>query len=475
MKTQISKLLIAVLLVTVTVISCAPQPAPQPAAPQNLFAPLPPPAMPSNLAIASTFEFGDYTETSMNGELFQLEFKETGGGNVGESEVQKLNTVDQFRISNTFIFGTLDGAEYSTGYYGNEAVVRMKVSANIFSIFTPARGFLVDSSSLYLIYRKSTEGLYTLHRIEYQELWLGNEVDALAMGAFAQWNTNQSYQVMPEKYHNWGFWQDGATAKEQSLMVTDALTSAKNGLLSVAPDYLAADLDSVRELIGKQTGMQLSRNGQPWGTITMSYDNWLSGIGGTKGLSLVEFTFDNHICDLIVLKSGISPVDSWLYIMVCDNTTTVDAILKTQPENWPGMYKMLASDTMPGVITAIHVAGQPKDINVDFQYEDSSGDSSSTKTTSARVGRAGGRIYSMMYPYSYERVALTTQIMALLGKGGITSLNLSFPTIGSGYNYYLTANTIALAPTGSFEGSLSKIDLVGDVDLEFLLNNMPLQ
>lgn len=462
-----------IVLFSLTLSACGPKPAPKPKAPQNLFAPLPPPALPTNLAIASTFQFGDYTETSMNGELFQLEFKETGGGKVGESEVQKLNTVDQFRISNTFVFGTLDGAEYSTGYYGNEAVVRMKVKANIFSLFTPARGFLVDSSSLYLIYRKTADSGFVLHRIEYQELWLGNAVDALAMGAFAQWNTNQAYQVMPEKYYHWGFWQDGATAKEQSAMVTDALTSAKTGLVTVPPDYLAADLDSIRELIGKQTGLQLFRNGQPWGTITMSYNNWLSGIGGTKGLSLVEYTFGDHICDLIVLKSGLSPVDSWLYIMVCDNQDTVNAIMSTQPENWPGMYKMLANDTMPGVITAVHVAGQPKDIRVNFQYEDNSGDSSSTKTTSAKVGRAGGRIYSMMAPYSYERIALTTQIMALLGKGGITSLSLSFPTIGSGYNYYLTANTIAMAPVGSFEASLSKIDLVGDVDLEFLLNNLP--
>jgi len=237
------------------------------------FADLPAPAGGKYPTSQFVQKVGDTEQVSMISPLLAVYYNDTGKGAGGTNS--EIATIDgNSAVMTEFVWGDyLNGKIKSTEVFdvvGNliESRITLQVdSASILQWFGGCFGCTIDRSRLVLQYFPDETGWPRLSRAVYLEEWGTNSKDILALGQAAYWDG--AAEVFPA-YASWGFWESHSKPFDQ---VVGALEAARTGLQTVTPTYKVADEDSLSEIIGRQTGLKLYKNGEAWGAINFTYSN----------------------------------------------------------------------------------------------------------------------------------------------------------------------------------------------------------
>jgi len=459
---ELSKIFAIALCIALVMGACSAPPAP-PATPepQNIFNALPPPPYGEHQTVLkydASVDLASQTFQLISPEI-EVKYGKTTSG-VGEVEFETVKIGDLSGTSLTSKYGDFFKGKVSVGqYFGANGklcggIVELKVdSLSVLQIFTRSGPYPINRSKLSLLYSNYCKGgKPKLVKVIYNERWGATSADILAMGSTATW-TNVKGVLSPE-YQEWGFWTKG-TAFE---VVTKALEQAMSNLSSSAyktPQVLTIDRDSAVELIGRQTGFVIERNGIPWGTIELDYDNLFGAAPNSTSpiangaLSRITWRIGGKYYALLQLTPRINPVPSTLWVFV-DDENTAD-ILKNQ--QWVNLYDPLDNNDIPHVLLAIHGIGDLKKINtsapvsvkgsVDGKSVDASGQ------VTLDLGVTGGIAYTTLGNPSWEKIRFSRELLTLMGESGIEAVGLYFPTQpgnGSGLDYYLSVISLITAP-----------------------------
>lgn len=495
-KLQSLSLLIALSLLLAACLGGGGPPAPTAEPDKNNFNPLPPPAYSThNVAMQ---QMGSVDPNSAQFQLLSPEidvkYGQTAIG-AGGVEYEKA-TLLETAISGTSItskYGDWFGGQVSVGqYYGRMAQIcggNIELSVRDFSIlqlFTKAGVYPIDRSKLSLIYSNGCDSQkpMTLQKIVYSERYGTTSTDILAMGVTATWWT-QTQQILPEKYQQFGFWENGEGAFD---LVTQALEATKTSLSTnyTVPNLLVIDRDSLQEVIGRQTGFVVERDGKPFGAITLTYNNtWgrapNTQLIGTGALSRVEYELagGETYYTILLLTPQISPVPSTLYIF-SDDRATADGIAASK--QWVTLYPKLRAG-MPHVFMAVHAIGDLKHVtsNSTVNVSGSAGEHSvnASGDVTFNLGSTGGIAFSTLGNPRWDDVILARELLNMLGESGLRALGFYFPSepgSGSGLDYYLSTTSLTLAPKevalNEWNKDVGYIDRKGIVDLSVILRGV---
>lgn len=466
-KTRLFSFLTLFVVVSLVLASCgAPPPAPTPEPPKNDFNPLPPPAYSThNTALQ---QMGGVDKASAQFKLLSpeisVDYGQTALGTGGvEFEKVTLLKTSQTGTSITSKYGDWFGGEVGVAqYYGRNAqicggTIELKVKGfSILQLFTKAGAYPIDRSKLSLIYTNGCDAQkpIRLEKIVYSERYGLTSSDILAMGVTATWWTDVS-RVLPAQYLKWGFWEDGESAFD---LVTAALEAAKTSLTTSygTPNLLVIDRDSLQEVIGRQTGFVVERDGKPYGKIVFTYANTFgrapnTNLIGTGALSRVEWELANGelYYSLLLLTPQISPQPSTLYVFT-DDRATGDIIAANK--QWVSLYPKLRQG-IPHVILAVHAIGDLRGVSTSSTVNVSGskgGESvSASGTVTMNLGSVGGIAYSTLGNPGWENFSLARELLNMLGESGMFALGFYFPSepgSGSGLDYYLSVTSLAVAP-----------------------------
>ena len=307
--------------------------------------------------------------------------------------------------------------------------------ASLFQLTPQKFGYTVDRSNVYLIY-ENQNGVMRLTQMQYAEKW-GPGKRELAFGGYAIWKASSLDKTLPNKYQTWGFWESAGTPANQ---VRDVLKAAVRSLdkQDVSPDFRVVDLDSGREVIGRQTGLTLYEKGKEWGNVVFTYGNAFGRQPNTRfigngALKLVEWNFGPDSYYLLILSPKVSPVGSALYIF----TRSKDVVneMYGYSDNPQKLYARLR-EGYPDVFLAVYGIG---DIGAVIK---SSGDST------VHVGDSGGVQFRTLGPVNYSDVMLAVNLLASLGPGQYQNgfYYAYAPGSGSGLSYYLATLALMHAP-----------------------------
>ena len=481
MKNNLYFLMGAVLLLSVVLSACgAPAPVPQP--PPKLFVPLPPPV---NGYFGATLNYnaGVGSQTSkLVSPYFELNYEETSSGPGGTASERwwylPNGTVGIMRQTQwgDFLGGKLTVVEY---YDSHQCILQGMVvlevrDATLWQWLFRGIARTFDRGEVDLVYQvaKPCGETMTLTKVQYGERWGTSEDNIIAMGATALWDSPMT--VVPAAYHSWGFWETSITPFD---VVTGAIDTVRQTLQqqSETPNLFIVDQDSLREIIGRQTGFHYYRDGVEIGQVVLTYKNTLgrmpnTNLIGSGALSRVEYVFnDGRYYAWVLLTPQISPVPSTLMVLVNSREAVVAL---EQASDWVALYPQIRQNAIPGVQLAIHMIGDLRTDTTNYAASVQGGEGGNV-SGSITLGTSGGIAYALVNNPKHEDVALGLSLLNALGKSGLRAIGFYYPYApgsGNGAHYYLTTVLMATAPDElrlNYPGlDVGVIDRVGFPDFE---------
>lgn len=431
---------------------------PAPAAPVQYFIPLPPPVN-GKYPVTLNYHAGVGSETSkLLSPLFELSYEETKSGNGGVTSqrlwylpTNKVATMQEVKWGDYF-GGSLKVVEYYDASHQClvQGMVVLEVSdVTLWQWLFKDISRTFDRGEVALVYEAletCSPNLY-LTGIQYSERWGTSSENILAMGATALWQDPTG--VISPDFHKWGFWETSSTPFDT---VTKALDSIRNTLDTGAktPDLFIVDKDSVSEILGRQTGLHVYRNGVEVGKVELTYRNTLgrspnTRLIGSGALSRVEYTFkDGRYYSWVFLTPQISPEPTSLVLLV-NSKDVADEIEKSN--NWVSLYPEIRSGK-EGVLLAVHMIGDLRKDTVSYNSSVRGGQGGNV-SGNIDLGTSGGIKYTLIGTPDHSNVALAMSLLNGLGKSGLEAIGLYFPYrpgSGNGLHYYMSTLLIATAP-----------------------------
>jgi hypothetical protein len=475
-------LFLSFIIVASFVLAACGSPAPAPQAPPKLFVPLPPPV---NGFFGTTLNYnaGVGSQTSkLVSPFFELNYEETasGPGGTASERLWHLPTgkVGIMRETNwgDYLGGKLTVVEF---YDSQQCLVQGMVvlevrNATLWQWLFRGISRTFDRGEVNLVYQvdEPCGQSMRLTKIQYGERWGTSENDIIAMGATALWDNPMT--VVPAQYHNWGFWETSITPFD---IVANAIDSVRQTLQVQAevPNLFIVDQDSLREVIGRQTGLTYYRNGVQIGQVILTYRNTFgrmpnTNLIGTGALSRIEYVFDDgRYYAWVMLTPQVSPVPSTLMVLT---TSKERADMLENAADWVSLYPRLRAGEFADVKLAFHMIGDLRVDTTNYSANVQGGEGGSVSGT-IRLGTSGGIAYALVAEPKHEDVALGMSLLNALGKSGLDAIGHYFPYkpgSGTGAHYYLSIVLIATAPDAlrmDYPGlDIGAIDRVGFPDLE---------
>jgi hypothetical protein len=432
------------------------------------FVPAPPPIESENVMNISQLSMGSSGQgqiMSITSPLLDVQYRENGTG-VGKTATEVVTLPDgQSGTMLSVVWGDWTEANLTlVNYYGNHGqltsgmIVAEFDEISLFQLTTGNARFTVDRSQVILVYNQSESGDLKLRQLQYLEKWgLGTfDTPELLYGGYAVW-TEDFDQILPISYLNWGFWEENGVPATQ---VRDILKSSMN--TQVSPNFEAVDRDSIREVIGRQTGLYLEKDGNTWGKVIVEYSNlWgrqpNTNLIGKGALSLIEWQLDHENYYLVVLSPRISPIGNSLYIFTTSQQEAAQLATQKNANNPMPLYDDLRNGVYQEVFLTLYAIG---DIGA---VKESSGDSTT------HVGDSGGVQWRTIGEVSKENVQLANNLLSLLGPGQY-QMGLYYayrPGSGSGMSYYLSTLTMSMCSNlDNFQSDIGILDRVLVPNLE---------
>lgn len=369
-------------------------------------------------------------------------------GNTGEgagsiqSEIVRLNTgkaakLIKFSWGEYLTNGRIESAQvFASNGKALEARITLRMAgASLLQLFTGPR-YTVDRSRLVLQYL-ANDGVLTLSTATYMEEWGVNASGAqMAYGLQAWWKNADT--IFPA-YRQWGFWE---VSENAFGLVAQALEESRRMLQITRPSYMVVDQDGLREVIGRQTGMKLYRDGMLWGSVNFRYSNTWGPMPNTpaigKGaLSRIEWEFGGQYRALSILASQFSPRPTAIYVF-SQSRSQAEFVEGTK---WVPLYGMLnaKSEQVKDVLLSVYSAGHVGKLTSLVTTSEGSG--------TADIGDGGGVFYGFFGQANILAVAELRSLIDLTGLPGVKALGLYYPTSelsGSGLHYYLAISQVAL-------------------------------
>ncbi len=317
-----------------------------------------------------------------------------------------------------------------------EARITLRVpEMSLIHLFVAPRS-TVDRSRLVLQYTYK-DGAFVMKDATYMEEWGFSNNGMMTYGLQAWWKN--ASELFPE-YSDWGFWENGTNAFSQ---VTAALEEARTVLSSTGPSWMVIDEDGPREVIGRQSGMKLYRNGVFAGDIVFTYQNLWGVMPNTpaigKGaLSRVEWKMaDGTYRALSILAAQLSPRPTAIYIY-SKTSAQADYVETT---NWVPLYGKLNkhSQEVKDVLFAIYSAGGIGKLTSTVTTSEGSG--------TAEIGDGGGVFYGFFGKPRLADVMELRNFLDLTGLPGVKALGFYYPTSqasGNGIHYFLSTSALTL-------------------------------
>lgn len=408
MKRNITLVLSTLVALSLLLGACAPQQPAPPPPPKQYFVPLPPPVN-GRYPVTLNYHAGLGNQTSkLVSPFFELTYEETKAG-IGAviSELLWHLPTDKVGVMQEVVWGDYLGGQLGVVEYydSNQCLVQGMV---VLEVAQPTlwqwlfRGVsrTFDRGEVALVYEVDEPCGQNLHLtdVQYAELWGTSEANILAMGATAVWEDPMA--VVSAEFHQWGFWETSQTPFDT---VTRALDDIRLTLESNAetPDLFIVDLDSIREILGRQTGFHIFRNGTEIGTVSLTYDHLLgrgpnTRLIGSGSLSMVEYEFtDERYYGIVILTPQVSPEPTSLVVFV-DSREAAEYIKYS--ENWVGLYPQIRNNQVPGVLLGIHMIGDLRSDTANYSANVQGGEGGSVSGT-INVGQ----IHRYWRPRSRER------------------------------------------------------------------------
>lgn len=272
--------------------------------------------------------------------------------------------------------------------------------------------------------------------VYYIEQWGVDGQVPWAMGTMHKWENN--LETLFPTQSVWGFWESHATPFEQ---VTAALERANTVLQSQTPSMAVVDHDSLsREFLGRQTGMDIYRNGVKTGSIVFTYDNTWGQMPNTEligkgALSRIEWIEGDNYYAIVVLSSALSPELTSVF-MFC-STPECASYVSTNQTQWPLLYNQARNHEIPGLEFLVHAIGHVGNVT------------QSTSESVVDIGDGGGVYYSVLGDPTFAQIDQAYRYISTLGQNGVKALGLYYatkPGSGSGLEYYLAVLRLATAP-----------------------------
>jgi hypothetical protein len=425
------------------------------------FVPAPPPVESENVMNISQISIGsdgDGQIMSITSPLLDVQYRENGDG-AGKTATEVVTLPNgQNGTMLSVVWGDWTEAELTlVNYYGEGVLTSAMIVAefdeiSLFQLTTGNSRYTVDRSQVILVYEQSPSGELQLRQLQYVEKWgLGLlDQDELLYGGYAVW-MDDFEDILPRSYLTWGFWEENGVPATQ---VRDILKSALR--TSTEPEFEAVDRDSIREVIGRQTGLYLERDGIPWGKVVVEYSNTFgrqpnTELIGKGALSLIEWQLGEENYYLIILSPRISPVGNSLYIFTTDSEEVSQLANSKNANNPMPLYDDLRNGVYENVFLTLYAIGDIGEVT------ESSGDSTT------HVGDSGGVQWRSIGQVDKEDVQLANNLLSLLGPGQY-QMGLYYaykPGSGSGMSYYLSTLTMSLfSDLNSFNSDIGLLDRV---------------
>lgn len=383
---------------------------------------------------------GDTQDVQLVSPLIDVVYRETGQG-TGSIGFEKVVVAGKSSAMVKTSWGDYLNADIqltqshdSTGNLVEGRITMTLKGASLLQVLHGCLSCIIDRSRLVFLYISPKPGEKpVLTQVKYFEEWGADSQGILAMGLNATWD--DAATKFPQ-YSEWGFWEDDSLPFDQ---VTRALDIARGNLATEAPTMLVIDRDSAKEIIGRQTGLVLEANGQPYGNIDFVYKNNWGRMPNTEfigrgALSRIEWYLNGEYHALVVLSPALSPRPTTLFVFV-DDSTTADYVENLGNSNWVTLYDMIRNKSLKGVTFAVYANGYIGKIT----GSDSDG-------KSIDIGEGGGVYFSAIGDVSNKNVSNARNLLAIMGIGGIKATGFYYATenlSGNGLDYYLATLILA--------------------------------
>lgn len=412
-------------------------------------------------------KIGDTLKSDLQSPLISVSYGEThkGAGAVSMEKTTVLNNSQNGQLIETTWGDIAEGTVKLTETYdpdGNIVEGRITLKLDKGSIFQWFKGCLscvINQSRVIIGYVAPTPGADPeISYILYMENWGTSSDNILAMGAAGRWDNPSA--VFPE-YSKWGFWEKS----DSTATVIQALYAARDRLQQYNATLKVVDEDSVREIIGRQTGLKVYANGDFIGQIEFTYGNNLGHMPNTEfigkgSLSRIEFKL-NGKCDAISAMSPSFPT-SFSTLFVFEDCATADKVEKTDVLV---LYDQIRKHQIDGVRFAIYANGYVGNVtDVVFTGSTMSGllngklglsdiyklytKSTSATASTVKIGEGGGVFYSTLGDPTLEELVYARNLLSVMGRGGVDAVGFGYATetmSGNGIEYYLATLIIAKA------------------------------
>ena len=388
---------------------------------------------------------GEVEQVNMVSPWIDVVYGQTGSSSsIGGTASEKVEIYDLKAVMVETKWGDIEGGtlKVTESYdpYGNVIEGRVTLQIPEASILQWLHGCLectIDRSRLTLEYVSPQPGQTPeFTRVLYTELWGATAQNPIALGQTGIWGV---VDIFPQ-YSKWGWWE---THQRPVQQVIQALETVEAEIQTTANyTWRAVDEDSLREVIGRQTGLHFYKNGEAWGTVELTYaNNWgrmpNTELIGKGALSRIEWFLGNGEYRAIsVLSPALSPNPTSLYVFSRSQTTAN----RVEGTDWPLLYDQIRYGEIPDVDFAIYSSGFIGKITGTVITSEGSG--------TADVGEGGGVFYSVVGDPTFEQILDAKNNLDLLGWGGIRATGFHYatsPGSGNGIYYYLAALSLIKA------------------------------
>ncbi len=408
----------------------------------DAFVPLPPPVGEKYPMIQIVQTVGETEQVSLQSPFAEVKFGQTGsfaGGIKLEEICLKQRDLCATMLATTWGSwqnATIERAEAFNpeGQLLGAWIEESLPQASLLQWLSGCASCTITRSKLIFEYISPEPGATPrLENVYYFEEWGLDNNNPMAFGTAHVWADPSD--LFPEQAL-WGFWEAKVSPFQQ---VITALERAEKVLKNRAPNLQVLDADSAgRELIGRQTGLTIKRNGEEAGSVVLSYANgWgqmpNTNLIGKGALSKIEWFLGEQYYAMLVLSPVLSPEPTSLYVF-CQTGDCVETVTRQQ-EEWPMLYEQIREKEIPGLDYAVYAIGHIGSI------------SKSTGEGTVHIGEGGGVHYGIIGDPTLAQVVRTTKHLSLLGLNGVKAMGLyyaTWPGSGSGLEYYLDIVRLAM-------------------------------
>ena len=404
------------------------------------YVPAPPPVEADNVMNIQQLSVGDGQIMNITSPSIAVEYRENGIG-AGETATEIVTLSNGQKGTMLSVkWGDWEKASLELiNYYGpdeeiSSAMIVAKFDEmSLFQLLNNSGKYTLDRSEVILIYDTDNSEELTLRQVQYVEKW-GPGRKELAFGGYAIWNS-QFERLLPANYLKWGFWEsNGTPATQVKAMLESAM--AKN----VQPDFQAVDTDSGREVIGRQTGLMLTKASEYTGRVVFTYNNTWGRQPNTEfigqgALSMIEWQLGNDNYYLILLSPRLAPVGNTVYVFTDNPDTAAALATEYNSNNASRLYEPLRAGQYEDVLLTLYAIGDIGSVTDVVDGE------------SVHVGDSGGVQWRSIGPVEYKNIETVRNLVALLGPAQYqTGLYYAYkPASGSGMSYYLGALSLMYA------------------------------